>query len=549
MAQQVYYGGTILTMEKKLLAEAVLVEDGRIQMVGSEDLIFDSRSEDAQLIHLHGHTLMPAFMDGHSHLTALASTLNLVALAGAYSFEEICERIITYIKERYGHCDDGETEESKTSRQPVWVIGFGYDHNFLKEHRHPDAAALDRVNEALTASGLDGDYAIMISHASGHMGVVNSKALSLLGLTRETPDPEGGKIGRLPDGCPNGYLEETAFTEMASGVSRPDPVQMMKNLSAAEEIYLSHGITTIQDGLTKAPEWDLLKMMADHNGFKADVAAYVDIKDNAWLMDENPDYVGKYKNHLKIGGYKLFLDGSPQGRTAWMLEPYQGSGDYKGYPIYSDQQVENYVKKSADEGRQLIVHCNGDGAAQQLIDACEHVAEQGGHLERPVMIHAQLVQENQLEKMAGLGMIASFFVAHTYYWGDIHLKNFGNERAGKISPVRTAQSLSVTTTFHQDTPVLPPDMMDTLWCALNRVTKEGRLLDQNERPDIVDALSCITDQCAYQYFEENDKGSIEEGKLADLVILSENPLEVPPEDFKRIQVLETIKDGVTVWKK
>lgn len=536
-------------MEKKLLAEAVLVEDGRIQLVGSEALVFDSRSEDAQLIHLHGHTLMPAFMDGHSHLTALASTLNLVALEGTHSFEEICERIITYIKERYGRSDDGETRKSGISQSPVWVIGFGYDHNFLKERMHPDAAVLDRVNEALAASGFDGDYAIVIGHTSGHMGVANSRALSLLGLNRETPDPKGGKIGRWPDGRPNGYLEETAFTELTSGMSRPDQAQMMKNLSAAEEIYLSHGITTIQDGLTKAPEWDMLKMMADHEAFKADVVAYVDIKDNARIMDENPEYVGKYKNHLKIGGYKLFLDGSPQGRTAWMQEPYLNSGDYKGYPIYSDQQVETYVKKSADEGRQLIVHCNGDAAAQQLIDACEHVAAHGGRLDRPVMIHAQLVQEKQLEKMARLGMIASFFVAHTYYWGDIHLKNFGNERAEKISPVRTAQSLEVTTTFHQDTPVLPPDMIDTLWCVLNRVTKEGCLLDPNERPDMVDALSCITDQCAYQYFEENEKGSIAAGKLADFVILSENPLEVEPEAVKSIQVLETIKGGVTVWKK
>ena len=287
-----------------------------------EALVFDSRSEDTQLIHLHGHTLMPAFMDGHSHLTALASTLNLVALEGTHSFEEICERIITYIKERYGRSDDGKTRESEISQSPVWVIGFGYDHNFLKERMHPDAAVFDRVNEALAASGFDGDYTIVIGHTSGHMGVANSRALSLLGLNRETPDPKGGKIGRWPDGRPNGYLEETAFTELTSGMSRPDQAQMMKNLSAAEEIYLSHGITTIQDGLTKAPEWDMLKMMADHEAFKADVVAYVDIKDNARIMDENPEYVGKYKNHLKIGGYKLFLDGSPQGRTAWMQEPY-----------------------------------------------------------------------------------------------------------------------------------------------------------------------------------------------------------------------------------
>lgn len=541
MAQTLYYGGTILTMEADGCAQAVLVEDGRIAAVGTEAEVFAVKAADALCVDLKGRTMMPSFMDGHSHITALASTLGLVPLEDAASFDDIVSGIVTYIKER-------------RPEPGSFVIGFGYDHNYLAEKRHPDRYVLDAVQKTLEESGINGDYQLMIGHASGHMGVVNSKALAALGIDENTPDPSGGVIGRLADGkTPSGYLEENAFTGMSAQVPRPSAKELMDNLGAAEEIYLSHGITTIQDGLTKAPEWAMLKMMADHHRFRADVIAYVDIKDNAHLVEDNADYDRKYKNHLKIGGYKLFLDGSPQGRTAWMSQPYRDSSHpdqedpekYRGYPIYEDAQVDAYVKKAAYEGRQIITHCNGDAACQQLIDAC---AKADCAPIRPVMIHAQLVRRDQLEEMARLGMIASFFVAHTWYWGDIHWNNFGKERASVISPVKSALRAGVPVTFHQDTPVLMPDMIDTIWCAMNRITRGGQCLDASERANVWDALNAVTTQCAWQYFEEDTKGSIRVGKLADLVILSENPLEVPAADFRQIKVLETIKEGRSVWK-
>lgn len=541
MTQTVYYGGTILTMEADRFAGAVLVADGRITAVGSEEMIFSLMEEDAVRVDLKGRTLMPAFMDGHSHITALAATMGLVALEGAESFDDICRRIVERIKER-------------RPEPGSFVIGFGYDHNFLKEKRHPDRLALERISKALNAEGLPSDYKVVLGHVSGHMGVVNSQALDYFGIDENTPDPAGGVIGRMSDGrTPSGYLEENAFNGISTKTPRPSAGELMDNLNAAEEVYLKNGITTIQDGLTKAPEWAMLKMMADHGRFRADIVAYADIKDNSAIATENPEYDRHYKNHLKIGGYKLFLDGSPQGRTAWMTQPYRDVNDsrkpdpdnYCGYPIYEDFVVEGYVKKAAEENRQLLVHCNGDAACRQLINACKTV--DCAHI-RPVMIHAQLVQRKQLEEMARLGMIASFFVAHTYYWGDIHLKNFGQARAENISPVKSAINNGVTATFHQDTPVLLPDMIDTLWCAMNRETREGHELCSDERMDALEALAAITTSCAYQYFEEDAKGSIREGKLADFVILSENPLDVPPREFKRVRVLETIKEGVTVWK-
>lgn len=614
MEETIYYNGYIITMAEKEQkgravqedkcgqtaenekdgengqAEAVLVQDGLIKYAGSFTEAKAMASDDVCYEDLKGRTMLPGFIDSHSHITALASTLNLVNLSGAKNFNEIVERFREFIKEK-------QPEKGR------WLMGFGYDHNFLEERRHLDKLVLDRLGD---------DYAVAAAHTSGHMGVLNSRALAEAGIGAGTKDIPGGHIGRVEGSKePDGYLEENAFIQLGAGkMPKPDKKQVVSQLAEAQKIYFSCGITTIQDGLTKVPEWQMLKMFSDSGEMTADIVAYADIKDNSFLVDENPDYVDKYKNHLKIGGYKLFLDGSPQGRTAWLGQPYQSVKDstkkdengYRGYPVYKDGQVEDYIKKALRERRQILVHCNGDAAAQQMITAykkalgkygdynknitrkehesgetddytvkyccesgeigkyykseeicpnrenCPSEETRPGEEIRPVMIHAQLTRHDQLKEMAAIGMMASFFVAHTYYWGDIHLKNLGRERAEQISSAYTAGKEGVIYTFHQDTPVIAPDMLETIWCAVNRMTRDGKLIGKDEKVSVKDALKAVTINGAYQYFEENEKGSIEAGKKADFVILNKNPLKVRPEDIKKIRVMKTIKDGRTVFE-
>lgn len=569
MKEKIYYNGNIITMaenetaDKSVRDEAVFVQDGFIKYVGSFEEAKAMASDNVKYEDLKGRTMLPGFIDGHSHITALANTLGLVNLSGVKNFDEIIARFREFIKEK-------QPEKGR------WIMGFGYDHNFLEEKRHPDKFVLDRLGS---------DYAVAVTHTSGHMGVLNSKALAQAGINAATPDIPGGHIGRLAGGTePDGYLEENAFIQLGAGkMPKPDEKQLIGQLIEAQKIYFRHGITTIQDGLTKTPEWQMLKAFSDSGAMKADIVAYADIKDHSFLMKENPDYVNQYKNHLKLGGYKLFLDGSPQGRTAWLSRPYQSEKDsgiedengYCGYPIYSDDQVKAYMKKAVEEHRQILVHCNGDAAAQQMIDAYKEAVKESGEYNankiekleesgynctknenkydkngdlRPVMIHAQLARHDQLKEMADIGMMASFFIAHTYYWGDIHLKNLGRERAEKISSAYTAGKEGVIYTFHQDTPVIAQDMLETVWCAVNRITKGGEPVGTDERISVKDALKAVTINGAYQYFEEKEKGSIEVGKKADFVILDKNPLQVRPEDIKKIQVVKTIKDGEAVFE-
>ncbi len=521
-----YYNGDILTMEPQLYAPAILVESGRIRAVGSKQQLEAAFGPGVEAFDLQGRTLMPAFIDPHSHITAYASTLALADLSQAKSFAEMKEILLGFMNRR-------------DLPKGAWLIGFGYDHNRLAEHRHPDKALLNTVSAEIP---------VMITHKSGHMGAVNQRALEKAGIRADTPDPEGGHIGRVEGSRePSGYLEEKAFMALAALVPAPGLEEQKALLQQAEREYLKYGVTTVQDGLLQEQGFNLMRDTPLH----VDAVGFADLKQSPTLLKEHPEYCKGYRDHFRLGGYKIILDGSPQGRTAWMREPYEDAPDgYCGYPVYSNAQVMQFIETALRDGVQLLAHCNGDAAAEQLIACYEQVMAfrpEASSL-RPVMIHAQTVRRDQLERMKKLHMIPSFFIAHTYYWGDVHRKQLG-KRAYAISPARTALGLDLPYTFHQDTPVLPPDMLRTVQCAVTRSTETGAVLGREECISPLEALRGVTVNAAYQYFEEKEKGSIQVGKRADLVVLSANPLKVPANEIGKIEVLVTIKEGSVQYRK
>ena len=295
----------------------------------------------------------------------------------------------------------------------------------------------------------------------------------------------------------------------------------------------------------------LYQMLESQHMLYLDLVAYADMANSRELLTTFSDRIGRYRNHIKIGGYKIFLDGSPQGRTAWMRTPYKGGGDYKGYPTMTDEAVYTAIRTAAKERRQILAHCNGDAASDQYIRMCRRVEEEGYPLKsiRPVLIHGQLLGLDQLEAVKEIPLLPSFFVAHVYHWGDTHIRNFGKERADFISPAGSAGRKGIRYTFHQDSPVIEPDMLETVWCAISRKTKKGVTLGEMEKISVLDALKAVTIHAAYQYFEEGEKGSIKPGKHADFVLLDKNPLEVSADEIRQIRVLETIKDGKIIYRR
>ena len=526
-----FINGTILTMDESCpKAEAVLTEKGKIVKCGTQEEILSCKKEDTVLVDLQGKTMLPGFIDGHSHFSGLASALSQCDLSKAGNFQDIVTAMKAFIQKR--NIPKGQ-----------WVVGTNYDHNFLQEKCHPNKNVLDEISK---------EHPIVVVHASSHMGVCNSLALAVQGLTEETKDPEGGRYGRIEGSRElNGYLEENAFVACRNKMPMPGMEEMMKNFRKAQEIYASYGITTIQEGMVTEQLFGLLEYAGNRQELYLDLVGYLDLEHCKTLLVQHPE-LEEYNHHFRIGGYKVFLDGSPQGRTAWMKEAYEEAEDgYCGYPIHSDEKLEAMVLEALKDGQQLLAHCNGDAAAEQYVRVFEKVLEE--HPEyptnRPVMIHAQLVQEEQLKRMKKLSMMPSFFVAHVYYWGDIHIQNFGMTRAKRISPAGTAMKLQLPFTFHQDSPVLMPNVFETIWCAANRKTKAGVQLEEQEKISVYDGLKAMTVHGAYQYGEENSKGRIKEGYLADLIILDRNPLEIPVEEVKDIQVLETIKEGKIIYQR
>lgn len=533
--EQLYCNGDIITMESRDDApEAVLVRNGVIAAVGTLAEVESDAAADCQRIDLQGKTLMPSFIDTHSHVMDTSKYVVLADVSSAESFDDIVRLLKAFQQEN--DLTHGE-----------YIFGYGYDQNFLKEQEHPTRDVLDQVST---------EVPVAIWHVSVHMAVANSKALELMGIDENTPDPEGGVIFRYEGtNVPNGYLEESASGPVR--VLQADiPMQFESLIVKGQMRYIRNGITTVQDGAADYKTVAMCRQLAAEGRLLADVVAYpcynfgMGVGDS---MEKNKDCIQKYVNRYKIGGYKLLLDGAPQAKSAWMTKPYENSGDYCGYPWETDEAVEGYIRQAIDENQQILVHCNGDAAGDQYLNAYERALEKSDNPNkanlRPVMIHCQTVRDDQLDRMQKLNMIPSFFVAHVNYWGDVHLKNFGQERGSRVSPVKSALDRGMIYNFHTDTPVVAPDMFHSIWAAVNRVTRNGALSGPEFRIDVYDALKAVTINAAYEYFEEDSKGSIRKGKRADLIIVDQNPLKVDSMELKNIQVLETIKDGVTIYKK
>lgn len=533
--QKLYVNGTILTMENNgEQTEALLVKDGLIQATGRREELEKLGGRQAQLIDLQGHTLMPSFLDGHGHITMMAQMSQCADLSGCERLEDIVTVLREYIREK-------QPPEGKP------VMGFGYDHTLLAEERHPDRRLLDRVSDTRP---------VYAGHTSGHMGCANSVLLRQAGITADSPDPEGGVIGRLEDGRePDGYLEESGMMLLKDILSEgSQDMDFQRALQEAQMTYLRNGITTVQDGATNAAMLQLLHQEAQKEKLLVDVVSYPLMTEGAREMWERfPECAGRYEGRLKIGGYKLILDGSPQGKSAWLTKPYEGESEYRGYPWMTDEEALAFMKQAVDDKVQLLVHCNGDAAADQYLRCYAQALRESANPDknnlRPVMIHCQTVRDDQLDEMARLSMIPSVFVAHVYYWGDIHLKNLGWERGSHISPVRLAMERGLCVNFHQDAPVVRPLMLHTVWIAVNRVSRKGKVIGEEQRIGVYEALQAITINTAYMYGEEDKKGTLRPGKLADMVILDQNPLTVPPMELDKIKILETIKEGKTLYQR
>ncbi|NRB70294.1 MAG: amidohydrolase [Xanthomonadales bacterium] len=538
-ADTIYMGGPIITInDDQPTAEAVAVRDGLIVAVGSVTDMGDFQGQGTVVYDLNGRAMLPGFVDSHGHagmggLQALSANL-LAPPDGEVTDMASLQRVIS----------DWAAANAAIVSQVNMIIGFGYDNAQLAEVRHPTRQDLDEIST---------DVPILIVHQSGHLGVANSRALELAGITADTENPAGGVIQRDANGEPNGVLEEYAFfTVLFPMLSSLGEEGLQAFAREGSKLWASFGYTTAHEGRASSAVVDALKKVGAAGDLPIDVVAFPDVLEGREFIAEN--FSQAYSNRTRVGGCKLTIDGSPQGFTALRDRPYHDPvGDYEdgysGYAAITEKQLKDAVNYCFEKGLQIIVHSNGEGASDMLIEAFEEARATYGDVgNRPVLIHGQFLREDQVDAFQRLGVFPSLFPMHTFYWGDWHRSHtVGPEAAENISPTGWLVERGMKFGTHHDAPVAFPDSMRVLDATVTRRTRSGYVLGPEHRVDVLTALKAMTIWPAWQHFEEHEKGSIEVGKLADFVILSDDPTAVAPETLADLDVLVTVKEGRVVF--
>ncbi|WP_234998859.1 amidohydrolase [Ruegeria sp. AU67] len=497
------------------------------------------QGEETVAFDLAGRAMLPGFVDSHGHvvmggLQALSANLLAPPDGGITDIASLQATLSEWVE------DNAEVVD-----QVKLIIGFGYDNAQLQELRHPTRDELDAVST---------DLPIVIVHQSGHLGVANSKALEIAGITASSEAPPGGVIQRDDTGKPNGVLEEYAFfAVLVPMLSNLGEEGMIAFARAGSNLWAKYGYTTGQEGQSSGEIVQALKKVGADGGLPIDVVAFPDVLEAREFIGANVSRA--YEGRVRVGGCKLTIDGSPQGFTALRDRPYYdpvGSypAGYAGYTAITMDQLQDAVNWCYENGFQILVHSNGEGASDMLIAALE-VAQMkyGDPGNRPVLIHGQFLREDQVQSYKRLGVFPSIFPMHTFYWGDWHRDHtVGPVNAENISPSGWIRQRDMMFGAHHDAPVALPDSMRVLAATVTRKTRSGDILGPHQRVDVMTALKAMTIWPAWQHFEEDTKGSIEVGKVGDFVILSDDPTAVDPEVLAQLRVLSTIKDDVVVYE-
>ncbi|WP_052367232.1 amidohydrolase [Paraoerskovia marina] len=513
-------------------AEAVAVADGKIAAVGATDEIRALADESTEVLDLAGKTVVPGFIDPHSHITAGAPYIKHAALhtppvGDTRTVQDILRKL-------------GEARDRNNAQPGDWILGWGYYPDEMDDGGKITAAIIDEEFS---------EYRVALIHISNHGAVVNGKVLELLEYTAETPDPDGGTIIRTEGSQdPSGEIWEQAFFPLMFQL----PPAGEEELRAMAAEYARWGYTVAQDGAADMSAVNLVRESATANPLPIDVKSLVFFPDLQKAIDAK--IIGTEVGGHSVHGTKLILDGSPQGRTANVTEEYvtggpSGETHWHGIAVIDQDETNSLVELAYRNGVQVFAHCNGDASVDQLLTAHRAAVEAGAEAPgRTVPIHSQVMRLDQLDDYVAEDFEPSMFTIHTWIFGDTHVKNFGEERAFGISPMRSAIDKGLHPTNHSDFPVTPMNPLQLMWTAVVRRSTGGTVIGEAQRITPLEALQALTINAAYEYREEAVRGSIEVGKKADFAVLDANPIEADADAIKDIAVVRTIKDGRTVFE-
>ena len=534
-ADKIFLGGTIITVDdNNPEARAIAVHDGKIQAIGSETEVSKFRGSKTEVIDLKGNTLLPGFIDIHTHPILSAMMEETIDISG------------------FNHKNQAEVMASlkkgiKEKGSGKWVLAYGWDPAILRDLEAPTLDELDRMAP---------ENPLFIIAQTLHSGFANSLALEAAGITKDTPNPEGGYFDKDENGELTGLIVEVgAMAKISNATPKYPWAAYVYLLTKQMETYSKAGYTTIvAPGLQPIIPKHIqsLQEVAEHPNTPVRVFTYP-------LFDklEKSDFKPSQGNQqFKVLGPKFWVDGSPYAGGMAMNEPYLDneftrnrlgikSGE-KGHLNYDDERLSFLVNKFHKEGWQIAAHVQGERAAKQFLNAVE-AAQQSFPREdyRHRMEHNALVTSEQLKRAFRLGVTPSFYIDHIYYYGDA-LKEVivGPNRASRFMPINSAKKAGHRFTIHTDSPSSPIGVLREMRVAVTRNTRSGKyVLGHDEMITVDDAIKAVTINAAWQIFEEDTRGSLEVGKLADFTVLSGNLKNIPPEEWKSIEIVGTYLAG------
>jgi predicted amidohydrolase YtcJ len=518
--EAIFKNGNILTMdESKPQAEALAIQFGRIYQVGKTLEIEKLAKPSTEVFDLDGMTVFPGFIDSHNHFCLYAMLTDQVV----------------------------EALRAKAEKTPPgnWVMGWGYAPYLLDDKKDLTREDLDRATEK---------HPICLLHVSVHGAVVNSLALKELGFQKDTPDPPGGKIHRDAEGNPSGILSESAFmaplffntssiyAKIMDGYDSEGRIDMVVR---CVERYHQLGLVGAHDPFVDAQTLRTYQKAADAGRFPFRLYGYVL---NQWadpLMSAGIDR-GFGTEWVKIGAIKIFLDGGMSSRTAAVFEPYAGGGGGVGILNYDQSGINEEIQKFDSAGYQISVHAQGDRALDMLLNAFERTMNKGNPL-RHHIVHAGNLTESQIDRVEELGIYIASQANFFSLLGDGFIEAYGQTRAQKLYRFRTLLKRKIKLSLSSDCPVADPNPFIGVRDSITRRTGSGQEFGPAEALTAKQAFLLYTREAAYFSFEEDERGTLSQGKLADLVILDRNPMKLSPEEIADCRVKMTVVGGKVVY--
>lgn len=531
-----FRNGTILTVDKKFAeASAIAFRGDRILAVGDEADVSRKAGPKARIVDLAGRTMLPGFVDPHTHMLSGSLIAGLMVYVGVAKFSKT-EALLAHLRALAAKKHPSE-----------WLVARNFDPS-LQEG--PDAltfAELDAVSTTVP---------VFVLNSSGHLAYANRAAFKAAGIGETVKNPEGAEFVRDKAGKLTGIMKNNvAFLQILKHYPAFGTADPVKSLIELSDKFAALGLTTLSDlgmgVLFAAQDWNSYKKAGASGALKARMRVYPFYSfDEAW--DKAGIRPGDGDSLVRVAGYKIVADGSNQGFTGLQREPYLNSTS-RGLAYTSKEELKRLIVKRGRQGWPIAIHGNGDKAIDNILDALQAARSDGLDIAklRPRIEHCSILHDDQIARMKELGVSASFLIGHVHYWGvAMRDKIFGPRKTKLLDRARSCEKAGVGFTIHSDFFVTDPNPLHMIEMAVTRRTwkEPDYVLAPNERVSVEAAIRAMTSEAAWQLGSEHEVGSLEEGKLADAVILEKDPRKVPPTSIKDIKISETWMGGRQTYR-